>query len=199
MGPAGVLQRDPPLTCTMPVQFTTSYLEDSVTMFRQYRQLAERAMEQVSEAELFTALDPEMNSIAIIAKHMAGNMRSRWTDFLTTDGEKPWRERDNEFVDTHQSRAEILAEWERGWTCFSSALRSLKEADFDKTVKIRGDEYSVPVAIERSLGHACYHIGQIVQLARHFAGDQWNTLTVPKGRSAEFNQQNWGSTGKNNI
>ena len=182
MGPAGVLQRDPPLTCTMPVQFTTSYLEDSVTMFRQYRQLAERAMEQVSEAELFTALDPEMNSIAIIAKHMAGNMRSRWTDFLTTDGEKPDRNRDSEFMDAPTTRAEVMRIWDEGWSYVFAALDPLTDDDLGREVYIRGEKHSVMQAIHRQIAHYACHCGQIVLLAKHFRSTGWRSLTIPKKR-----------------
>ena len=123
-------------------------------------------------------------------------MTSRWTDFLTTDGEKPWRNRDDEFVDTFGSRAELLEAWERGWACLLAALRGLKREDLEKTVLIRGEPHSVPLALERSLGHTCYHIGQIVQVARIHAGEQWTTLTIPRGESEQFNQAHWGQAGK---
>jgi hypothetical protein len=171
----------------MPHQFSTSYIEDSLSLFRYYKNLAEGAMEQVSDEQLFTALDEEMNSIAIIAKHMAGNMRSRWTNFLTSDGEKPDRNRDGEFEDASQSRAELLDRWERGWACLLGSLRALRSADLAKTVAIRTEPHSVPLAIERSLGHTCYHVGQIVQVARIHAGDRWETLTIPRGQSEQFN------------
>ena len=121
---------------------------------------------------------------------------SRWTNFLTTDGEKPWRNRDDEFVDTFRSREEILEYWERGWACLLKTLKSLKMDDLDRTVMIRGEPHSVPLALERSLGHACYHIGQIVQVARIQAGEKWTTLTIPRGGSDQFNKAHWGQKGK---
>jgi hypothetical protein len=129
-------------------------------------------------------------------KHIAGNLTSRWTDFLTTDGEKPGRIRDNEFVESFRNRAELLDCWERGWTCLLSALKSLTPEDCAKTVMIRGEPHTVPLALERSLGHTCYHIGQIVQVARIHAGHKWNTLTIPRGGSEQFNLAHWGQTGR---
>lgn len=129
-------------------------------------------------------------------KHVAGNLASRWTDFLTTDGEKPDRNRDGEFVDSFASRPELLALWEHGWTQLLTTLRRLKPEDLEKTVTIRGEPHSVPLAMERSLGHTCYHIGQIVLLARIHAGPNWKTLTIPRGGSQQYNQSNWGQAGK---
>jgi hypothetical protein len=129
-------------------------------------------------------------------KHVAGNLMSRWTDFLTSDGEKPWRNRDGEFVDSCGSRAELLALWERGWAYLLTTLKGLKPEDLGKTVMIRGEPHAVPLALERSLGHTCYHIGQSVQVARIHAGDQWTTLTIPRGGSEQFNKANWGQAGK---
>lgn len=167
-----------------------------INAFEANKRLADRAIEQLPDDKLHVALDANTNSISVIMKHVAGNLLSRWTDFLTTDGEKPGRDRDGEFVDSFQSRAEILDHWERGWSCLFQTLNSLTAADLDKTVTIRGEPHTVPLAISRSLGHTCYHIGQIVQLARHLAGDHWNTLTIPKGGSQQFNQAQWGQTGK---
>jgi hypothetical protein len=167
-----------------------------INAFEANKRLADRAVEQVPDEKLHTALDENTNSIAVIMKHVAGNLLSRWTDFLTTDGEKPWRNRDNEFVDTFGSRAELLGEWERGWACLLTTLKSLKPEDLGKTVTIRGEPHSVPLALERSLGHTCYHIGQIVQVARIHAGEKWNILTIPRGGSEQFNKANWGQKGK---
>jgi hypothetical protein len=164
--------------------------------FEANRRMADRAVEQVPDDKLHIALDANTNSIAVIMKHVAGNLLSRWTDFLTTDGEKPWRNRDDEFVDSFGSRAELLDFWERGWDCLLWTLRSLKPEDLEKTVTIRGEPHSVPLALERSLGHTCYHVGQIVQVARIQAGDKWNTLTIPRGGSEQFNKAKWGQTGK---
>src|SRR3954469_88522 len=164
--------------------------------FEANKRLAERAVAQLSDDKLHAALDANTNSIAVIMKHVAGNLASRWTDFLTTDGEKPWRHRDDEFVDTFAGRAELLAWWERGWACLREALNGLKPEDLGKTVLIRGEPHSVPLALERSLGHTCYHVGQIVQIARIHAGEKWNTLTISRGGAAQFTKANWGQSRK---
>ena len=167
-----------------------------INAFEANKRLADRAVEQVPDEKLHVSLDANTNSIAVIMKHVAGNLISRWTDFLTADGEKPWRNRDEEFVDRFGSRAEVLQCWERGWACLLTALASLKAEDLGRTVMIRGEPHSVPLALSRSLGHTCYHVGQIVQVARIHAGGTWNTLTIPRGGSAEFNRSSWGRTGK---
>src|SRR5262245_35414795 len=167
-----------------------------INAFEANKRLADRAVQQVAEDKLHIALDQNTNSIAVIMKHVAGNLTSRWTDFLTSDGEKPWRNRDDEFVDTFRNRAELLDCWERAWACLLTTLRALKPEDFRTTVWIRGEPHSVPLALERSLGHTCYHIGQIVQVARIHAGEGWNTLTIPRGGSEQFNKAHWGQTGK---
>lgn len=174
----------------------SEFLSAILNAFEANKRLADRAIEQVPDEKLHVALDVNTNSIAVIMKHVAGNLTSRWTDFLTTDGEKPGRNRDDEFVDTMKSRAEMLDCWERGWACLFAAIRSLKPEDLAKTVLIRGESHTVPLALSRSLGHTCYHIGQIVQVARVLAGDAWKTLTIPRGGSEQFNQANWGQTGK---
>src|ERR1700730_1267772 len=171
----------------MALKFTTSYLEDSLAVFRYYKTLAERAMAQVTDEQLVAVLDPEMNSIAMNVKHMAGNMRSRWTDFLTSDGEKPDRNRDSEFVDAPPTRQALLALWEEGWQCVFGALEPLSEKDLQRTVTIRGEPHSVMQAINRQVAHYSYHCGQIVLLAKHFGKDQWTSLSVPRNRSSEFN------------
>ena len=173
----------------MTHQLTTSYLKDSIDVFRYYKKLGERAMAQSPDEGLFTTLDAESNSVAIIVKHMAGNMRSRWTDFLTTDGEKPDRHRDTEFEEPPKTRAELMELWERGWKYMFDALESLTDADLTQTVTIRTEPHSVMQAINRQVAHYSYHVGQIVYLARHFAGDKWQTLSVPKKKSAEFNRK----------
>lgn len=178
------------------MDIATEFLSASINAFEANKRLADRAIEQVPDDMLHVALDPNTNSIAVIMKHVAGNLASRWTDFLTTDGEKPSRNRDDEFVDSFGSRAEVLEAWERGWACLFSTLKKLKPEDLEKTVMIRGEAHSVPLAIERSLGHTCYHIGQIVQVARIHAGDHWNALTISRGGSEQFNKANWGQTGK---
>jgi len=173
----------------MTHQFSTSYLEDSIDVFNHYKKLGERAIAQCPDDALFTTLDPESNSIAIIVKHMAGNMRSRWTDFLTTDGEKPDRNRDTEFEDPPTTRSELMEMWERGWKYVFGALEPLSDANLTRTVTIRTEPHSVMQAINRQIAHYCYHVGQIVYLARHFAGDKWQTLSVPKKKSSEFNKK----------
>lgn len=173
----------------MALQLTTSYLADSRELFGYYKKLAERAMAQLSDEQLFACLDPEMNSVALIAKHMAGNMRSRWTDFLTTDGEKPDRDRDSEFVDPPSTREALLSIWEEGWRCVFSTLELLTEEDLQRTVTIRGEAHSVMQAINRQIAHYSYHCGQIVFLAKHLGHDDWHSLSVPRRASAEFNRR----------
>jgi uncharacterized damage-inducible protein DinB len=171
----------------MAHQFTTSYLNDSIDVFRYYKKLAERAMQQCPDDALFESLDVESNSIAIIVKHMAGNMRSRWTDFLTTDGEKPDRNRDTEFEDAPKTRVELMKLWERGWKHIFDALEPLGNDDLVRKITIRTEPHSVTQAINRQVAHYSYHVGQIVYIAKHLAGRKWQTLTVPKKKSAEFN------------
>jgi hypothetical protein len=178
------------------MDIAAAFLSAAINAFEANKRLADRAVEQVPDDMLHVSLDANTNSIAVIMKHVAGNLISRWTDFLTTDGEKPWRNRDDEFVDSFGSRAELLELWERGWACLLKSLRGLKSNDLEKTVLIRGEAHSVPLALERSLGHTCYHIGQIVQVARIHAGEKWNTLTIPRGGSEQFNKGHWGQTGK---
>jgi hypothetical protein len=173
----------------MALEFTSSYIEDSLSLFRYYKRLAERAMEQVTDEQLFAAIDEEANSIAVIVKHMAGNMRSRWTEFLTTDGEKPDRDRDCEFVGPPATRESLMAMWEGGWICVFTAIEPLTDADLDRTVTIRGEAHSVMQAMNRQLAHYPYHVGQIVFLAKHFACDHWQSLSVPRNMSVEFNRR----------
>ena len=173
----------------MPHQLSTSYLRDSIGLFHYYKKLAERAMAQCPDDALFVTLDPESNSIAIIVKHMAGNMRSRWTDFLTSDGEKPDRDRDSEFEAPPKTREEVLALWESGWQLAFDALAPLTDADLARTAYIRSEAHSVMQTIHRQVAHYAYHIGQIVYLAKHFAGPDWNALTIPRRKSAEYNSR----------
>jgi len=165
------------------MDIAAEFMAAIINAFEANKRLADRAVEQVPDDKLHVAIDGNTNSIAVIMKHVAGNLTSRWTDFLTTDGEKPGRNRDDEFVDSFRSRAELLDCWERGWACLLTTLKALKPDDCGKTVMIRGEAHSVPLALERSLGHTCYHIGQIVQVARVHAGGKWNTLTIPRGGS----------------
>ncbi|MGB6546688.1 MAG: DinB family protein [Candidatus Acidiferrales bacterium] len=171
----------------MAHEFTTSEVKDSVDLFRHTKKLAERAMEQAPDEAFFATLDPESNSIAIIVKHMAGNMKSRFTNFLTTDGEKPDRNRDSEFESAPKTRAEIMALWEQGWSYVFVALEELTDSDLPRRITIRGEPHSVMQAIHRQISHYSYHVGQIVYLAKHFAGENWKAVTVPKNKSAQFN------------
>jgi uncharacterized damage-inducible protein DinB len=173
----------------MALQFSTSYIHDSIAVFHYYKRLAERAIEQVTDDELTHALDSDMNSIAVVVKHMAGNMRSRWTDFLTTDGEKPDRNRDSEFEHPPAARAELMELWEQGWQCVFSALEGLSEEDLERKVTIRGEAHSVMQAINRQVAHYSYHCGQIVLLAKHFRKNEWQSLSVPRGKSGDFNHR----------
>jgi hypothetical protein len=167
-------------------EIAQQYLADALSSFRTYKTLAEKAIEQTKDDELFVTLDEESNSIAVIMKHLAGNMFSRWTDFLTTDGEKPDRHRDMEFVITSgTSREDVLAYWERGWKCVFDAIEPLTADDFEKTVNIRGQAHTIVQAINRQLTHYSYHVGQIVFLAKHFRSTEWQSLSVPKNRSAQ--------------
>ena len=173
----------------MAHKFSTSYLEDSIALFHFYKKMAERAMEQVTDEQLFATLDEEMNSIAIIVKHMTGNMRSRWTDFLTSDGEKPDRNRDTEFVDPAATREELLKSWNEGWDRLFQALDPIIDSDLRRKVEIRGEPHSVMQAINRQVAHYAYHCGQIVFLAKHFKASEWKSLSVPRNKSGEFNRR----------
>ena len=165
-----------------------NYFEDSLAALRAYKKLAEKAIAQLKDEEFFVTLDEESNSVAVIMKHMAGNMFSRWTDFLTSDGEKPNRNRDMEFViEPHTTRLDVIDYWERGWRCVFEALEPLRPEDFEKKVMIRGEEHTIVQAINRQLMHYAYHVGQIVFLAKHFRSAEWNTLSIARNRSAEFN------------
>ena len=163
--------------------------------FAKDRALAERAIAQVADADMHKSLSPETNSIVIIMKHIAGNLRSRWTDFLTSDGEKQWRDRDREFIDDYRDRQQLMDDWNQGWQSLFAALDELQPADLGRTVQIRGVDHSVPLAMVRSATHISYHIGQIVMLARIHVGAGWQTLTIERGKSAEYNAENWGKPG----
>jgi|SRR5450432_724349 len=178
----------------MPEKLATSKESASVIIatieiFRSQRKLADGAIEQTSDENLRKSLDENTNSIAVIMKHLAGNLLSRWTDFLTTDGEKPNRDRDNEFVDDFPDRAAAIAFWDRGWAKVFEELGKLSDADLFKTITIRGEPHHVIDAIMRQVAHVGYHVGQIVQIARILAGDEWTVLTVPRGGSKQFNEK----------
>jgi hypothetical protein len=174
----------------MPHQLGTSYLQDSIGLFRYYKKLGDRAMAQCPDEALFITLDAESNSIAIIVKHMSGNMRSRWRDFLTTDGEKPDRNRDREFETPPDTRVQLVEMWERGWKYVFDALDPLTEADLTRTVTIRSEPHSVMQAINRQIAHYAHHVGQILFLAKHLTFSKtgkWESLSVPRGKSADMN------------
>jgi hypothetical protein len=165
------------------------YLADALSSLRAYKKLADKAIAQTKDNELFVKLDDESNSIAVVMKHMAGNMISRWKDFLDTDGEKPDRNRDMEFViEASTTKDDVLAYWERGWKCVFEAIEPLTPADFERKVMIRGQEHTIVQAINRQLMHYSYHIGQVVYLAKHFRSSEWESLSIPRNRSADFNK-----------
>ncbi len=166
------------------------YLDETRRQFRGYKRLGEGALAQLKDEEFFVTLDPESNSAAVIVKHLAGNMRSRFTDFLTTDGEKPDRHRDQEFeLPSETNSAEVMRWWESGWSCALSAIEALQPEDVLRTVSIRGEPHTVLQAINRQLAHYAYHVGQIVFLAKHLRSQQWKSLSVPRGQSEELNRK----------
>lgn len=165
------------------------FLEDALAVFRKYKKLAEGALAQLDDEQFFARIDAEANSVAVIVKHLAGNMRSRWTDFLTADGEKPDRDRDAEFrLEADTTRAEVLGWWEAGWRCVFEAVEPLEASDLARTVSIRGEPHTVVKAINRQLTHYAYHVGQIVLLAKHFKSGGWESLSIAPGASEAFNQ-----------
>jgi hypothetical protein len=164
-------------------------LESVVATFRSTKALADRALEQLGDDDLHRAPTPESNSVAVIVQHVVGNLRSRFTDFLATDGEKPWRDRDSEFVERGLSRADLLARWEEGWAVLFATLASLSDADLPRTVTVRGEPHTVARALDRQLAHYGYHVGQIVYVARWLRGSAWKTLSVPRGGSDAFNRE----------
>jgi hypothetical protein len=174
----------------MSHDIATHYLEEAHRQFRGHKRLAEGAIAQLRDEELFTALDPESNSIAILVKHLAGNMRSRFTDFLTTDGEKPDRNRDQEFeMNSATTRGDVVRCWEEGWARVFATIEALKPEDVMRTVTVRGEPHTVLQAINRQIAHYAQHTGQIVFLAKHLRSSEWKTLSVPRGKSREFTAQ----------
>jgi hypothetical protein len=180
-------------------QILQNFLDETVGAFHNYKKLAEKAMKQVSDEEFFKAIDEESNSIATIAKHIGGNLRSRWTNFLMTDGEKPDRNRDLEFVTDGDTRESLMDFWEDGWNTLFETLQSLTIEDLGKTVLIRGEDFTVVKAINRAAMHTASHVGQIQFLAKHFRVGDWQTLSVPKNKSAEFNSYLAGKEDKGNY
>jgi hypothetical protein len=168
---------------------TESILSVAIDEFQKIKKLADKSIEQLSDEQLHATIDPDANSVAVLMRHMAGNMRSRWVNFLTSDGEKPDRMRDSEFEDPRQSRAELMAEWEHGWQCVFGALQPLSDADLQRTVLIRGEAHTVYKAISRQVAHYSGHAYQILLLAKHLQGANWKTLSIPRGQSEEFNRR----------
>lgn len=166
-----------------------NYLESVRKQFEYYRLLGERTFAQLSDADLFWQLNAESNSIAVIVNHLSGNMRSRWTNFLTEDGEKTWRQRDQEFEDRIKTRTDLDREWAAGWNCLFDALDTLTEDKLDTIVYIRNMGHTIPEAINRQLAHYAYHIGQIVYIGRMCKGADWQSLSIPKGQSKTYNQE----------
>ena len=187
-------RNDAGLTGDAVMDLGSAFMRSVRAKFAAQKELAERAFGQLPADRLAVALSAETNSIAVIMKHLAGNMRSRWTDLLASDGEKAWRDRDREFVDDFASHADLLAYWEGGWSCLFAALDALAPDDLLKPVMIRGKPHSVVEAIHRQLDHYGYHVGQIVLIARVLAGDNWQVLTVPRGGTKEYNARVWQRT-----
>lgn len=167
----------------------SSYLPSILKQFSYYKTLGDRTFAQLPDADLFTSMDPEGNSIAVLVNHISGNMLSRWTNFLTEDGEKDWRNRDREFEKVLRDRTELLAAWEKGWACLFGALAALTDDDLEKEIYIRNMGHTVTEAINRQLAHYAYHVGQIVFIGRTLAGDQWQSLSIPKGSSKAYNAE----------
>lgn len=170
--------------------YERAFLQATIDQFRYQKGLAERAMTQVSDEQLFRQIDPDSNSIAMIVKHVSGNLLSRWTDFLESDGEKSTRRRDSEFMrEEADTRANLVEKWESAWQCLLDSLEELTPSDLMRTVRIASEPHNVLQAIQRSLAHTAQHAGQIVLLAKHLAGERWQTLSIGRGKSAEHNKQ----------
>ena len=171
------------------------FLDDTLLQLRKLKAQADRAVAQISPDDFFALLGPEENSIALIMKHVAGNMRSRWTDFLTSDGEKPDRNRDSEFeIESQNTQEQVLKLWEDGWALVLSTVQSLRPDDLQRTVTVRGEAHTVLEALNRQLTHYAAHVGQVVLLSKHFAGAKWVSLSIPKGRSRDVDVAKSGST-----
>ena len=169
-----------------------NYLESVLQQFNYYKSLGEKTFAQLSDEQFFWQYNAESNSIAMIVQHLHGNMLSRWTNFLTSDGEKEWRNRDAEFELAIKDRKELLAKWNEGWQCLLDAIVALTNEDLNKIVLIRAEEHTVAEAINRQLAHYPYHVGQIVFIGKMLTDDQWKSLTIPKGRSGAFNDKMFG-------
>lgn len=164
-------------------------LEGTIRLFEYYKSLTEKSIDLISEDQIHKSPQENQNSIAILMKHLSGNMLSRWTNFRTEDGEKPWRNRETEFVDDFESKKELMDYWEKGWSVLFEALNSIRDDELDSIIYIRNDGHKLIEAIERQLAHVAYHTGQIVYLAKMFAGDDWRSLSIPKGKTEEYNRK----------
>lgn len=173
------------------MQITTNYLSSIKWMFNYCKELGDKTLAQIDDEQIHWKCNKESNSIAIIVQHMAGNMLSRLTDFLTTDGEKPWRKRDDEFEVHSIKKITLLEQWNKGWNCLFNTINSLTENDLTKTVFIRNEQHTVIEAINRQIAHLSYHVGQIVLIAKMILNENWKTLSIPKGKSKEFNAGNF--------
>jgi len=171
------------------MEANSQFLESAKKQFLYYKMLGEKAIGQLEDEQLFISLDEDTNSIAQIVKHISGNMLSRWTDFLTSDGEKEWRNRDDEFVDTYKSKAELLENWNKGWDCLFNAINPLKPEQLSDIIYIRNEGHSVVEAINRQLAHYPYHIGQIVFYAKLLKKTEWESLSIPKNKSGDYNSE----------
>jgi tartrate dehydratase beta subunit/fumarate hydratase class I family protein len=171
------------------MEATNSYLESAKKQFLYYKTLGEKAMDQLEAEQLFVSINEDTNNIATIVKHLSGNMLSRWTDFLTSDGEKEWRNRDDEFVDTIKTKEELLANWNKGWECFLDALNGLQAEQLSEIIYIRNEGHTVIEAINRQLAHYPYHIGQIVFYAKMLKNSEWTSLSIPKNKSNSYNSE----------
>ena len=173
----------------------TDYLKTAKRDFQYYKTLGEKTFSQLDEKDCFWQFDSESNSIAVIVNHLYGNMKSRWTDFLSSDGEKQWRKRDLEFKNQLKTKAEVLNRWEQGWDCVFKSLDSINEDNFNTKIYIRNQEHSVIQAINRQIAHYAYHVGQMVYIGRLIKGSKWKCLSIPRGKSEDFNQEKF-SRGK---
>jgi hypothetical protein len=175
------------------MEISNGYLESVKKQMFYYKTIAEKAINQLEEAQLFVTFNSDSNSIAVIAKHMAGNMLSRWTDFLTSDGEKTWRERDLEFEDTISNKKELLEQWNKGWNCFFNAIDSIQPENLTQIIYIRNEGHTVTDALNRQLCHYSYHVGQIVFVAKMLKNDEWESLSIPKNKSLDYNSSKFSS------
>ena len=166
-----------------------NFIQSATKQFEYYKHLGDRTFDQLQGQEVFYNIDPESNSIAIIVHHMSGNMLSRWTDFLTTDGEKPWRSRESEFQNPYLSTDQMLEAWDAGWQCLFTALESINVTNFESTIYIRNQKHTIVDAIHRQMMHYAYHVGQIVYIGKVIKGERWKSLSIPKGQSKLYNQE----------